>query len=266
MKVSRRDFLSTAAGSAATLASFRFNAWGRAAPRPNSDTDCILLDLKSHCFLRESLLGYQAALPAGHNCVPDALSDSPSRCRIVIVPGLGSMEAALAQTLSESVAAGAHLLLESGAAFATPAEFAAHQRILHRYFDLQVKAPVALWSTQAAEDASLSRRSGRHPKTDLARGSIPYVNYHWPRETKIRDFSRVVPVSPQSGDVIGTVGALPVALKRHTKGGTLIFLGCPLGPALRVGDAEAHSWLRSAIGFPLAEETTSLPIAGSARI
>jgi hypothetical protein len=55
----------------------------------------------------------------------------------------------------------------------------------------------------------------------------------------------VSPVSAKAGDIIGRVGVLPIALKMRTSGGMLIFLGSPLGPALRAGDPQARSWLWS---------------------
>ena len=142
------------------------------------------------------------------------------------------MEPAIAKTLSGLVAAGTLLLLESGAGFVSPSEFATQQRMLHRYFGLAVLPPVDLWAGNYAEQEPDSRQF------------VPYVNYVWPCNTTVRDFSRVVPVSAEMGDVIGRVGALPVALKRNMASGTLIFLGSLLGPALRAGDPEARSWLR----------------------
>jgi hypothetical protein len=117
--------------------------------------------------------------------------------------------------------------------------------MLDRYFDIAVYPPVSLWPGQPFDDALFLHRSGRYPGKRLDRQeSIPYVDYLWPRETKVRDFSRVIPVSARTGDVIGKVGGLPVAWKRRMGKGTLIFLGSPMGPALRAGDPEARSWLR----------------------
>ncbi len=257
MNLSRRDFLSTVTASAANLLSFQLSALDGLSCRPESELNCSVLDLKSHCALRESLQGYQAALAGEHHYLQDAISDSPCRCGVVIVPGLGPIEPTLAQALSELLKAGTHLLLESGAGFLSAAEFTAHQRMLHRYFDLTVEPPVALWSRNPTDDAFFSHRPGRHPKKELgSHESIPYVNYVWPRKTKVRDFSRVIPVSAKVGDVIGTVGALPVALKRRMDKGILIFLGSPLGPALRAGDPEAGSWLRLVKALCLGAEKT----------
>ena len=245
MNISRRNFLGGVTGCAATLWAFQPIELDTFGSQPERDLDCVLLDLNSHCVLRESLQGYQAALIGEHNLLLRARLNSRRRCRIAIVPGFGAMDPAIASTLSDLLEAGTHVLLESGAGFLSPVEFTVHQRMLHRHFDIAVGPPVDLWAEKSADDASLTHRAGRHPSKKLDRhASIPYVNYLWPRETKVRDFTRVIPVSAKVGDVIGTVGALPIALKRPTSKGTLIFLGSPLGPALRAGDSEALSWLR----------------------
>jgi len=155
------------------------------------------------------------------------------------------MESGIAWTLSNLLRSGTHVLLESGAGFLSPAEFIGHQRVLDLYFDLAVRPPVDLWAGKSADDAPPRHRAGQRPgDRPNSYASIPYVNYVWPSETKVRDFSRVIPLLTRAGDVIGKVGALPVALKRQTAKGTLIFLGSPLGPSLRAGDSEALSWLR----------------------
>ena len=246
MNISRRYFLGAAAGSAATLWSFRSLGLEAPGSSPQRVHDCALLDLNAHCILRESLHGYQAAIGDKYNHVPEAGLNSKSLCGMAIVPGLGSIDAALAETLSSLLAVGTHVLLESGAAFLNLSEFSAHQETLYRYFDIEVGAPVDLWSRKSADDALPRRRPQRQPSKKLnSPESIPYVNYSWPRQTSVRDFSRVLPVSAKAGDVIARVGELPIALKRRTSGGMLIFLGSPLGPALRAGDPQAQSWLRS---------------------
>jgi hypothetical protein len=247
MKISRRYFLGAAAGSAATLWSFRTSGFDTSGFLPERDLDCALLDINAHCILRESLQGYQAALGDKPTHFLEAGLNSKRRCRIAIVPGLGSVDAAIADTLWGLLEAGTHVLLESGAGFLSPAEFTTHQKMLHRYFNIEVSSPVDLWPGEPADDALLSRRPAPRPrKGKLDRLEfVPYVNYSWPHETNVRDFSRAIPVSMREGDVIGKAGALPVALKRHTVGGMLIFLGSPLGPALLAGDPQARSWLRS---------------------
>jgi len=75
----------------------------------------------------------------------------------------------------------------------------------------------------------------------------PYVDYLWPYAAKLRDFSRVVPLAPPAGERIAWVDNLPVALKRRSGPGTLIFLGSPVGPALWAGDADATRWLSAVL-------------------
>jgi hypothetical protein len=246
MNISRRNFLAGATGCAVFLWSFPPIRSDRPGVQPEPELDCILLDLKSRCVLQESLQGYQAALRGEHTLVPKAELHARRRCRMVIVPGLGGMDPAVARTLSDLLEVGANILLESGAGFLNPAEFTAHQRMLHRHFDIAVGPPVDLWPGNSVDHALRSYRAGRHAsKKGNSHAFDPYVNYLWPLETKVRDFSRVIPVSAGSADVIGKFGTLPVALKKQTGKGALIFLGSPLGPSLRAGDFEALSWLRS---------------------
>jgi hypothetical protein len=246
MKLSRRTFLSAATSAAVTPWSFRLMGLDALSSRAERDLDCVLLDLNSHCVLRESLQGYQAALGDRYDLLTEGELNSHCRCRIAIVPGLGPMDPALAGMLSGLLEAGTHVLLESGAAFLSPAEFTTHQKMLRSYFDIEVAPPVDLWSAESADDPRPSRRTGPHPRRKKLdrRESVPYVKYYWPREMEVRDFSWVIPVSARVGEVIGKIAALPVAWKSRTPRGTLIFLGSPLGPALRAGDREALSWLQ----------------------
>jgi hypothetical protein len=244
MKISRRNFLGAMSGSAVTLWSVGRTSLG-VGPRPEGELDCALLDLESDCVLRESLQGYQSGLASKHTLLPQATLDSQCRCSLVIVPGLGSMNPAIAGTLTDLLQAGTHVLLESGAGFLSAAEFGAHQRMLRRSFDLVVGPPVDVWSGWSADHALSAHHPGRHPKKKVdGRESMPYVTYIWPRETKVRDFSRVIPVTAGAGEVIGRTGTLSVAWKWRVAKGTLIFLGSPLGPTLGAGDPEARSWLQ----------------------
>jgi hypothetical protein len=246
MKISRRNFLGAASGvTVATFCSIRAMGMDTLASRSGRDLDCVLLDLNSNCVLPESLRGYQTALPDEHHCIAETEFGPQCRCRIVIVPGLGAMDPATARTLSGLLQTGANLLLESGAGFLRASEFAAHQKMLNRYFGITIASPVDLWSAASDDDAQYTHRRGRRSRTKpKSRAYVPYVNYLWPQETNVRDFSRVIPVLAREGNVIGKVGALSVALKRRIAKGTLIFLGSPIGPALHAGDPEARSWLR----------------------
>jgi hypothetical protein len=227
MKVSRRKFLGAASGSAATLMSFGPLRWNVAGPRADAGFDCALIDLPQ-CVLRESFSGYQSALAGGHAFLSVGDLDAQLGWRMAIVPGLGQMDSVTAQALSDLLYEGAVVILESAGGFMSPTEFGAHQKMLDRYFGVAVEEPVEMWNADTRGHAR-----------------IPYVNYAWPRPVMVRDFSRVVPVSPNSGEVIGTVGDLPVAVKKRVAQGTLIFLGSALGPLLGAGDAEARSWIHS---------------------
>ena len=143
-------------------------------------------------------------------------------------------------------------MLESGAGFLSPLETAAHRRMLLGCFGLAVEPPVDLWSGKLAEDGFPASRNSPHGRKTVDLGqSIPYVRYVWPRDILVRDFTWVIPVSAKGGEVIGWAGSLAVASKRPVGKGTLIFLGSPLGPALRASDPEARSWLQSVVSARL---------------
>jgi hypothetical protein len=246
MKISRRNFIGvTTSVTVATFCSFRAIGLDKLVSRPGHELDCVLLDLKSNCVLPESLRGYQTALADEHHYIAEAEFGQLHRCRMVIVPGLGVIDPAIARTLSGLLQAGTNLLLESGAGFLCASEFTAHQKMLNRYFGITIGSPVDLWSASADDVQFTYRRGQRLTTNPKNRESVPYVNYLWPQDANVRDFSRVIPVLADEGNVIGKVGALPVALKRRVANGTLILLGSPMGPGLRAGDPEAQSWLRS---------------------
>ncbi len=237
MRVSRRQFLGTATGVAATWLPLKArlgagqvegnfpDAPGSLSPTRAPILDCVLLDLGADCRLPESLAGYQAALHQARVRFVKIPSGPIPRCRKVIVPGCTVMGVDVARRLSTLLEEGSGVLIESGAGFADPATFTAHQEFLSSHFGLEVEPPIGLWGS--------SEGSQR----------VPYVDFTWPSPKKIRDFSRVVPSSRTSGDVICGVDGLVVAVKRRVGKGTLIFLGSPLGPSLLAGDLEARRWL-----------------------
>jgi len=231
MKISRRNFMGSAAASAGGLCLFGrsgFNAGVLCADQPfageSRDSHCAILDPEAECVLRESLIGYQAALGSPPICFSGATVRQLRSCRTVVIPSLGMRNSGTALLLLDLLEAGAQVLLESGAGFLSAKEFAAHQGMLERFFEIEVESAVDVWQVTEA---------------------IPYVHYEWPHETMVRDFSRAIPVYGNRGEVIGRVGELPVALKKRVANGELIFLGSPLGPALRAGDLEAQAWLHS---------------------
>jgi hypothetical protein len=265
MKISRRNFLGAATGvTVATLCSFRAIGSDTLASRTGRERDCVLLDLNSNCALPESLRGYQTALVGEHHSLAEVEFGERRCCRMVIVPGLGAMDPAMARTLWGLLQAGTSLVLESGAGFLCASEFAAHQKTLNRYFGITIGSPIDLWPAAGADNDHFPYRQGQRSRTKpKSRESVPYVHYLWPQETNVRDFSRVVPVLARERDVIGKVGALPVALKRRVAEGTLIFLGSPIGPALRAGDPQALSWLRlvtARVSSPSTQTPDGVPV------
>ncbi|HKC41556.1 MAG TPA: hypothetical protein VKC15_18575 [Gemmatimonadales bacterium] len=168
----------------------------------------VVLDLAEHCSLRESMAGYALA-SAG------LASHRP----VLIVPAAVAIPCAAMHQITECLRAGGTVLLESGAGFAGESRFRTHRDAVESDLEILIERP---------------RRKSR---------DIPYIDYVWPYATKIRDFSRVVPLPAQPGEIIARADGHPVALTRRVERGTLIYLGSPLGPALWAGDAEARQWL-----------------------
>src|SRR5438477_1157038 len=127
----------------------------------------VLLDLAEHCSLRESMAGYALA-SAG------LASHRP----VVIVPAAVAIPPAAMHQITECLRAGGTVLLESGAGFAGESRFRAHRDAVQNGLQLRIERP---------------RRKSR---------DIPYIDYVWPYATKIRDFSRVVPLPAQPGEII----------------------------------------------------------------
>lgn len=238
--------------------------------------DHALLDLRRDCALPESVAGYEAALAdAGIpfvKIVPDLLPPhsiwvalahertprAPAnrllpRCRTLIVPACATVASEVVRKLCAWLDSGGCLLLEFGAGFVDRLAFGAHQKLLRSYFGLIIGTPIDLWSDPVAKgfdfppkatpEYQTAPRRGVHCQRRLQRRGPPYVDYRWPIDAKIRDFSRVIPVSAPTEEVFGWVKEWPVALKRKVGKGTLIFLGSPLGPVLLAGDREARRWL-----------------------
>ena len=222
MHMTRRTFLGYAAGAVTT------GLHGLPGRRVDVRRPVVLLHLSQHTC--ESVAGYRGTLANSGMRFLHAEPSSVPRCAVLIVPAalrIGPAIRAIETCLSD----GATVILESGACFAAEPAFRAHRAELRDCLQVQVDAPVRLWTAG----------SGRQ--------RIPYVDYSWPHSAKIRDFSAVLPLARQPGEIIARVDGLPVCLKRQMGRGTLIFLGSPLGPALWAGDAEARRWLSLALGL-----------------
>jgi hypothetical protein len=213
------------------------------------EPDCVLLDVQERGTLPESLAGYQMALEAGGARFCRTSSGPLPHSKTIIVPACMALLPAMTREIAAALKGGSRVVLESGAVFATPPDFARHQEWLRSYWNVRVEAPVDLWRAgndqrrDPQSDLPLSKHSPRASRA-------PYVDFHWPFSTKVRDFSRVLPVFAPEEHVVASCGHISVASK-HTKGkGTLLFLGSPVGPALLAGDAEASRWLRAIITMP----------------
>jgi len=167
-----------------------------------------VLDLGRDCLLRESLAGF-----CGMGIPSCRAPMHGQECRFYVVPGVGSLPEELALLLSSFTRGGGWVVIESAAGFGG---FEDQRRMLAEHFGIRIQPPIDLW----------------------ANGTAPYIDYRWPVRERVRDFSRVTPISAEGVEIIGYAGDRPVAGRR----GKLIFLGSPVGPVLLAGDREAHSW------------------------
>src|SRR6266545_2040319 len=141
----------------------------------NEPSVVTVLDLKQHCSLRESIAGYELA-SAG----------VVSRRPVLIVAAALALPAAATYQIAKFLRGGGTVLLESGAGFVGESGFRIHRDALRSQLQIRVEA---------------ARFKSR---------GVPYVDYAWPYPTKIRDFSRVVPVGDQpSGSPVDWAGAVP---------------------------------------------------------
>ena len=222
MRISRRGFVGSATGAVGGWLLSEAGRWAGLGSQAKLEGRPALLDLGAHCVLRESFEGYRVALSVQDACPPKFVSGSRPGHGAVIVPGAGVMDRGTCSALLDLLAAGSKVVFESGGGFLRREEFAVHRRMLSDVFGLMVDSPVDLWSREEA---------------------VPYVTYSWPRATMVRDFSRVVPVVAPGSEVVGRVGELAVASRKPVGRGHLIFIGSPMGPALRARDPECRQWL-----------------------
>jgi hypothetical protein len=173
-----------------------------------------VLDLGRDCLLRESFAGF-----CGMGIPTRRAPMDGQECRLYVVPGVGWLPEEFARRLSAFTRGGGWVVFESAAGFGG---FEDQRRMLAGYFGIHILPPVDLW----------------------ANGTAPYIDYRWPVRERVRDFSRVTPISAEGLEIIGSAGDLPVAARR----GRFIFLGSPVGPALLAGDREAHSWFSALAG------------------
>jgi hypothetical protein len=211
MGMSRREFLGCAAAAALPIQmKWALKYW--------------MVDPAGTLALPESILGYRTALPADHE-VDLSVRQAPYG-GLVVFPSRAdrSLRSQLPDRIGLHLSRGSTVVLESGAGFLSRVDYRAYRRWMRERLRIDVTDPVDLWSGGA-------------------RG-VPYIEYDWPIRATVRDYSRVVPLADQPGEIIGRVGNIAVALKRRVGKGTLIYLGSPLGPALWAGDQQARRWLQ----------------------
>jgi hypothetical protein len=219
---------------------------------------CTLLNLESNCALPESLAGITGALGDSYHPVLESefasgrlasnVASSRTHRRIVIVPAAGVALPATFAAVAELLSGGMTVVWESGAAFLEPHDFAIQQALTREHFGISIEQPVHPWSqTNSRTSKSAAPMQNARGMRAIGHEQIPYVAYRWPLRAHVRDFSRVIPVSALSGHAIAHWEESPVAWSKNVGAGTLIFLGSPLGPALRSGDAEAHALFHSIV-------------------
>lgn len=226
MPISRRGFLGCAAG--ASVAGIAGAAGIMGAPSfSRAQAACILFDPDRGHPVRESVSGYASALSASNISFQRTSVQPRAFANTLIVPAAVLAGAASLAEIRAHVESGSTVLYDSGAAFLGPEEFAFHKRVIRSVFGLSLHHPVRLW-----DSADSLKQS-------------PYVDYHWPLFSKIRDFSRAIPIDSGADETIAWFHDIPVAARRRIGKGNLVYLGSALGPHLLSGDREAGRWLRA---------------------
>ena len=252
--LSRRRFLGTAVaaplGVQSALAGLA--AADRSPSALPSSLPCLLIDYGKHCVLPESLAGFERGLQAASIPYRRVTADRVQPAKIIIVPGALLPSEEFAARLSRYCRLGSTVIYESGAAFANGAEFRNEQRLLKTHLEMGLQAPVDLW------DDTTYQASGQP-------APLPYIHYHWPARTMVRDFSRALPVyccgdgrlevtlrqklayDFERNRSIAYIRGFPVARRSRLGQGNFIFLGSPLGPHLYSGDGEAQALLQAVL-------------------
>lgn len=225
MALSRREFLASAAGWPAigTVERLRRGVRGGAVNAP--DAGCALLDCGSACTMMESRAGYESALASfGLPYRRVSIGLAPAT-RILILPAAHLTSPSILRKLRSCLDAGSRILFESGTTFLAEEEFRVHQQVMKSEFGLDLCSRQPVWQERDSFKEA------------------PYVNFNWPIAVRIRDFSRIIPISCEPGDTVARFNGFAVAVRKRIGRGMLVFLGSPLGPHLWAGDRQARQWL-----------------------
>jgi hypothetical protein len=225
---------------------------------------CLVSGCDGSSKLGESEAGFKTGLKAIGSRFDVVRAEFIPAAPLIIVPGLSGGESATTRKIRNLAEAGCSVLIESGALFHDDPLFESHRRMLHSHFAIRAQAPVDLWTRPVSMPFSeycLSKDSTsiRSSSSDLS--SLPFVDFLWPFKTKIRDFSRAVPVFSENGEVVAvSPDGISIAVRQTLGRGSIVFLGTPVGPSMLAGDREAHRWLRAVVAFT-ALTSPSKPLA-----
>jgi hypothetical protein len=180
----------------------------------NRRKGCCLLS-EDHALSQDSQTGYAQLLEAENiNCFPDI---SSARADIIIATAAQTLSREYAYQLARLVHEGCHLIYESGLGYAGSQQRSHQAELLNEMFGIRTLTSPLPASTEL------------------------YVSYHWPRETIVRSYGSVTPVSCHPEEVIMHHAGIPGGLFRRVGQGSLTFLGSPLGLGLYAEEREARA-------------------------
>ena len=231
MEIDRRTFLLvTGGGVAAPLLSGRA-ATGPAALRGRGIAAAITtLDLGKGCGLPESVAGFEAAFGAlgiGARTIRAGGDEGAWPGGLFVVPAVTAPGPAASNLLMRRAVRGDLCLVELGFGFGDEDQCSAGRSWLQQTLGLRAGNPIGS-----------PRVSDR---------LVPYVDYTWPAATKIRDFSRVIPLEGPGWTPMAWSGNSVVGLRRRLGAGSVVVLGSTIGPHLRSDDPEATAWVRALV-------------------
>ncbi len=172
MKVSRREFVSTAScAAAASLCAIPSSASAGSVSSANCESHRMLLNLESNCALPESLGGMRAALGSSHRCIAASELLLGDLDGVLIVAAAGSASPGTFSAVAELLARGATVLWESGAAFLSAGDFAQQQALTKEHFGISIGEPVEIWPQLNRESQKPAR-----PSKVLDRGARSVTN------------------------------------------------------------------------------------------
>ncbi len=227
MELTRRTFLAVAGSTAALPIVLR-------AP---SVQHVVMLESGS-AALADSAGGYWRALAGGGRRVDRQTADGrPALARsadVLILPAVLWLSPDATDRVLDAAWRGARVLVESAAGFEAPEKERTGRRWLHGSFGIRADGGLALWPAVRAADR------------------VPYVDFTGPVTAKVRDFSRVLPLSGPGWQPLARAADTTVGCACPVGRGVVAVLGSPLGPALAYGDREAHRWLTGFLRWQIA--------------